>query len=115
MTLDEIKAAVDAGQTVYCGSPGYVVIKDSLGQYLVKCVFNNYYIGLTWQDGMTLNGKNFFMEGAAKEAWPLAPTLQEARIAELEAALRWIVATLPATPDWAYHHAVVYARKALRE
>ena len=35
MTLDEIKAAVDAGQTVHWANTGYVVHKDRLGQYLI--------------------------------------------------------------------------------
>ena len=40
MTLDEIKAAVDAGQTVHWANTGYVVHKDRLGQYLITYVPN---------------------------------------------------------------------------
>lgn len=57
MTLEEIKAAVDAGKKVYWSSPAYKVVKDSKGQYLIACEANHSYIGLTWRDGVTLNGK----------------------------------------------------------
>lgn len=62
-TADEIRAAVDAGKTVYVGNKAYVVIKDNIPQYLIYCAMTNYYVGLTWRDGKTLNGRNFFMEG----------------------------------------------------
>ena len=35
MTLEEIKAAIDAGRTVHWANTGYRVHKDSLGQYLI--------------------------------------------------------------------------------
>ena len=57
MTAAEIKAAVDAGRAVYWENPGYRVIKDNIGQYLIVCTANKYTIGLTWRDGVTLNGK----------------------------------------------------------
>jgi hypothetical protein len=56
MTLDEIKAAVESGKTVYCVNRDYRVIKDSVGQWLIQCVYNGYCIGLTWSDGATMNG-----------------------------------------------------------
>lgn len=56
MTLQEIKEAVDAGKTVCWGNEGYKVIKGS-SQYLIKFIPNNDCIGLTWNDGVTLNGK----------------------------------------------------------
>lgn len=60
MTLDEIKAAVDAGKTVIWKTTSYRVIKDSIGQYLIA-YHHGYrdasYIGLTWRDGVTMNGK----------------------------------------------------------
>lgn len=59
MTLDEIKAAIDEGRPVYHQTPNYRVIRDNLGQYLIKCQSNDYCIGLTWQDGQTLNGKPY--------------------------------------------------------
>ena len=57
MTLDDIKAAVDAGQTVHWANTGYVVYKDRLGQYLITYVPNGSCIGLTDRGGHGLNGK----------------------------------------------------------
>jgi hypothetical protein len=57
MTLDEIKAAVDAGQTVHWVNTGYVVQKGRLGQYLITYVPNGSCIGLTDRGGHGLNGK----------------------------------------------------------
>lgn len=55
-----IRQAVDEGKTVYVGTLAYKVIKDNIGQYLIFCVLNDYCVGLTWRDGVTLNGKVFF-------------------------------------------------------
>ena len=57
MTLEEIKAAVDADQTVHWANTGYVVHKDRLGQYLITYVPNGSCIGLTDQGGQRLNGE----------------------------------------------------------
>ena len=57
MTLDEIKAAVDAGQTVHWANTGYVVQKDRLGQYLISFLPNGSCIGLTDWEGQRLNGR----------------------------------------------------------
>ena len=57
MTLEDIKAAVDAGQTVHWANTGYVVHKDRLGQYLITYVPNGSCIGLTDRGGHRLNGK----------------------------------------------------------
>ncbi len=57
MTLSEIKAAVEAGKTVHWANECYVVVKDSLGQWLIVCTPNDHTIGLTWRDGVTMNGK----------------------------------------------------------
>ena len=57
MTLNDIKAAVDAGQTVHWANTGYVVHKDRLGQYLITYVPNGSCIGLTDRGGHRLNGK----------------------------------------------------------
>jgi hypothetical protein len=64
MTLDEIKAAVEAGQTVHWASTSYFVIRDRIGQWLVKNSFNDYVWGLTGTDG-TLSDKpeKFFLGG----------------------------------------------------
>lgn len=63
MTIEEIKEAVNSGKKVYCGNSAYEVIKDKIGQWLIKCTLNDYCIGLTWQDGTTLNAKaeDFFI------------------------------------------------------
>ena len=57
MTLDDIKAAVDAGQTVHWANTSYIVYKDGLGQYLITYVPNGSCIGLTDRSGQRLNGK----------------------------------------------------------
>lgn len=56
MRLEDIKSAVESGQYVYWKNEGYQVIKDSIGQWLILCHFNGSCIGLTWQDGVTMNG-----------------------------------------------------------
>jgi hypothetical protein len=69
MTLDDIKAAVDAGQTVHWANTGYIVHKDRLGQYLITYVPNGSCIGLTDREGQRLNGKEakFFIAGPAED------------------------------------------------
>ena len=57
MTLEEIKAAIDAGRTVHWANTGYRVQKDSLGQYLITFEPNGSTIGLTDRSGQRLNGK----------------------------------------------------------
>ena len=61
MNVQEIKDAVDAGQTVCWSNGGYKVIPSS-GDYLIQHA-NGSCIGLTWTDGTTLNGKeeHFFI------------------------------------------------------
>ena len=58
MTLEDIKAAVDAGQTVHWANTGYVVHKDRLGQYLITYMPNGSCIGLTEREAHRLNGKS---------------------------------------------------------
>ena len=57
MNLAEIKASVEEGHTVHWASKAYRVIKDNLGQWLIKCDMNGSCIGLTWRDGVTMNGR----------------------------------------------------------
>ena len=57
MTLDQIKQAIADGKRVYWASRAYSVILDTCDQYLIHCTINDSYIGLTWLDGVTLNGK----------------------------------------------------------
>jgi hypothetical protein len=63
MNLEEIKAAVEAGKTVHWKSRIYQVIKDSIGQWLIICTPNKACWGLTWRDGVTVNGEpeDFFI------------------------------------------------------
>ena len=58
MNLTEIKTAVLAGETVHWASDAYVVIyAPRIDQFLIKCSLNDNCIGLTWKDGVTMNGK----------------------------------------------------------
>lgn len=64
MTLQEIKTAVMNGKTVHWANTSYVVICDKHNQWLIHCPSNGYTIGLTWEDGVTMNGKesDFFIQ-----------------------------------------------------
>ena len=68
MTLEEIKAAVDAGNRVHWVNSGYVVTRDDLGQYLITFTRNGSAIGLTSRDGTCLNGEpdEFFTSESAE-------------------------------------------------
>jgi len=70
MKLDEILEAVDCGKTVCWKQPNYVVKKttsetlDPISlqyipdeEYNIVCTSNQHTIGLTWTDGVTMNGK----------------------------------------------------------
>lgn len=56
MTLEQIKGAVALGLSVKWSNNGYDVIRDSLGQFLIKYAPTGYCFGLTRADGVTLNG-----------------------------------------------------------
>ena len=66
-TIEDIRAAVDAGETVRCDGGNYEVIKDSLDQYLIHFRGSDYYIGLHGMEGTeyerVLNGKDFYSTG----------------------------------------------------
>jgi len=68
MTLEEIKATVDAGDRVHWVNSGYLVTRDRLGQYHITFARNGSAIGLTSRDGTCLNGKpdEFFIEESAE-------------------------------------------------
>ena len=58
MTLEEIKAAVLAGKTVHWASKIYEVrYAPKLDEFQIVCTDNDSIIGLTWKDGVTMNGK----------------------------------------------------------
>lgn len=57
MTLDQIKEAIANGERVFWASKAYEVLLVKSGNYLIVCHNNDDAIGLTWQDGVTMNGK----------------------------------------------------------
>jgi hypothetical protein len=64
--INDIKKMVDEGKTVYSSNEAYQVIKDSKGQYMIKCTLNGYCIGLHGAVGSEyenkLNGTNFYIK-----------------------------------------------------
>jgi hypothetical protein len=57
-TLEEIKNAVNEGKKVYWSNDLYEVKYDEYTEkYYVICTTNDSMHGLTWKDGITLNGK----------------------------------------------------------
>ena len=56
MTLEEIKNNVDNGVVVFWKSANYTV-KVSNEDYNIVCESNGHTIGLTWMNGITMNGK----------------------------------------------------------
>ncbi len=63
MTLQEIKTAIEEGKKVHWSNEAYQVIKDNKNQYLIKHM-GGHCIGLTWNDNVTINGKeqDFFIK-----------------------------------------------------
>ena len=63
MTLQEIKDAVLAGKKVHWMNELYDVV-HAKDQWVTVCNRNGYTIGLTWQDGVTMNGspEEFYVE-----------------------------------------------------
>lgn len=64
MKLAEIRRAVDEGLRVHWQNQGYEVVRSSgLPSYLIRSNATGHCIGLTWADGVTLNGKeeDFFI------------------------------------------------------
>lgn len=64
MTVAHIQKLVDLGMPVYWKTKAYKIVKDAWGEYLIQCSLNGHCIGLTHQDGTTLNGEphEFFVE-----------------------------------------------------
>lgn len=56
MNLQEIKTAIAEGKKVYWGNSSYEIIGNEKNGYVIKHS-QGHCIGLTWQDGKTLNGK----------------------------------------------------------
>lgn len=57
MNLQQIKDAIAKGQTVHWSNTGYTVEQSKSGIYHIVFAGNGHRIGLTWLDGVTLNGK----------------------------------------------------------
>lgn len=57
MNIQEIKTAVEAGKTVHWSNAGYVVTKDSIGQFHITFKQNQSSVGLTNRAGNRLNGQ----------------------------------------------------------
>jgi hypothetical protein len=60
MTLEEIKAAVNAGKTVHWATYSYEVVKGhglAVGRWFIVCTDNDSTIGLTHRDEVTMNGE----------------------------------------------------------
>ena len=57
MNLEEIKQALIQGKKVCWSNDGYEVIGSEQKGYLIQFIPNGHCIGLTWADGVTLNGK----------------------------------------------------------
>lgn len=66
MTLSEIKCAVNEGKTVCWSNERYEVVKNRFDMWYIQDVFGKSCIGLTWLDGVTMNGeeKDFFVKTA---------------------------------------------------
>ena len=62
MTLQQIKQAVLTGHIVHWSNDSYQVVYNN-GIWLIQCV-NGHCIGLTWLDGVTMNGdeSEFYIE-----------------------------------------------------
>ena len=75
MDLQEIKDAIAKNETVKWSNSGYEVIKDSLGEYLIKYLPNSDCIGLIHQDGVTMNAnpEDFYIEEERRAAIQAAP------------------------------------------
>jgi hypothetical protein len=65
-TIAEIKAAVDAGKTVYSDTTSYTVVKGKDSRYYIANPAPTTYIGLHGLEGTKyesrLNGKTFWCE-----------------------------------------------------
>ena len=58
MTLAEILRAVDEGLPVHWQNPDYLVERPAGGgPCVIRSLSTGHCIGLTWKDGITLNGK----------------------------------------------------------
>ena len=62
LDLNEIQQAVRYGSDVCWSNTNYKVIKDDKDQYLIHCILNDNYTGLTGTNGkLNEDPKNFFI------------------------------------------------------
>ncbi len=57
-SIEQIKQDIDNGTKVYWMHKGYIVIKDSLGEYGILCTMNDNYVGIQ----SAQNPKAYFAE-----------------------------------------------------
>jgi hypothetical protein len=57
MNLQEIISAIRNGKKVFWSNSLYEVIEPQPNNFIIRCKTNDYCIGLTWLDNVTLNGK----------------------------------------------------------
>lgn len=57
MNVNQIKTAVQKGQTVHWKNENYKVVFNHVSGFMIKSNSNEHFISLTWKDGETLNGK----------------------------------------------------------
>ncbi len=69
MTLAEIKEAVNKNIEVYYKSSNYVITRSGDEYYIMSLGGDEHTIGLTWMDGITMNGKeeDFFTMRSSEE------------------------------------------------
>lgn len=65
LTPKQVMQAVDAGNTVYADSFAYRVVKTKSGDYHIVC--GTHRIGLTWEDGRTMNATKFHISEPKKQ------------------------------------------------
>lgn len=65
MTLTDIKEAIAEGKTVCWSNDRYTIKHGADGDLVIHCATNYHRIGLTWRDGVTLNGReeDFYVKG----------------------------------------------------
>jgi hypothetical protein len=66
MTIQEIMAAVDRGDTVCWGNPGYIVTKNKAShQFYIQCLVTGSATPLLWKGQLAGDEADFFSPPAA--------------------------------------------------
>jgi len=62
LSLSDIETAIYNGYRVHWKNDNYLVLKDRVGQYLIKCLSNSHCVGLTRTDGSLVEDpKDFYL------------------------------------------------------